>query len=539
MAATEIPARAWAVAGLLLAALLSGAAVPAKAQDVQSQPGAAAPGQSLKLFIYDSSGKLMDLKEFLAFTGRDDRSSLPGQSGPAVMVSGIDGLSGQKPQLTQSGPWLSLSWTGAPRISIALTWPVPGDGFSTVAADNGGAGFGSGDAVYLNEEIAFTEYRLFRNAWFRHADSMRPPYHPSRKAKRLEAEAEKFVFKTKEAKSGAARAREAAKALQATALAWQQMLFEHGLQIAADPSRKKSLRFGVTLDASVLNRLPDYKKTIAALKDAGVNWVRLAFALDPADFTYSQADSFDTYDAVVHALNRAGIKIMGCVLDSASWPPGLTPALYTARAKNLALHYEGLIPSWEIGNEINGNWLGGMKAPLSTDQTFAIAQAAAAAIKGIDPRLETVATLYWWGPTAPDFGHSLEGWLSRYVPLGFGQNLDAVALSLEPEDNPVGLAFEPIFQKTAQFLPGKTLMIGDFEYGQQGRQRGYWWLAPGDIEGAREDLVSLYTPAACAAAPQSVCGGFFWYALEQMLPPGGRPTHLFRVYQDSLRALDR
>jgi len=525
----------------LLAAVAWCAAVsPAPAQDLQAAPEAAAPSpsQSLKLFVYDSRGHLMSLEEFLKFTGRADRSPLPGQGGPAVMAYGLDGLSGQKPAIAQSGPWLSLSWTGAPRISIALTWPIPGDGFSTVLADNGGAGFGSGDAVYLNEEIAFTEYRLFRDAWFRHLDSMRPPYIPSRKAKRLAAKAEKLIFETKASKSGATRAAEADQALQTTALAWERMLFEHGLQIADDAKRKSGLRFGVTLDATIVDRLPDYQKVIKTLKDAGVNWVRLAFAPNPSDFIYSQANSFNTYDAVVQELNREGIKVMGCVLDSANWPAGLTPKLYTARAKNLALHYEGLIPSWEVGNEINGDWLGGMKAPLSTDQAFAITQAAAAELKGIDPRLETVATLYWWGPTAPDFAHSLNGWLSRYAPQGFGQNIDAVALSLEPEDNPVGVAFESIFKKTAEFLPGKKLMIGDFEYGQSGRQRGYWWLKPDDIDGAREDLVSLYTPASCAV-PQSVCGGFFWYALEQMLPPGGRPTRLFRVYQESLRALGR
>ncbi|MHB2026729.1 MAG: glycoside hydrolase family protein [Elusimicrobiota bacterium] len=493
--------------------------------------------KSLKIFAYGPDGKLMDLRRFLQFIGKPKMASAD-STAPAIFAVSTDGSGGQKPSLRQSGPWIELDWENDPKILISLVWPIAGDGFSTVMADHGSSGFSDGDAVYLNEEIAFTQYRFFRDAWLKHSDSMSPRYKPSAKARRMAKKAETLIFKTKAAKSGAARAAQADKALRATALAWEMMLFEHGEQIARDNKERGRLRFGITLDASIRDRLPDYRSVIAALKNSGVNWARVPFAKNPADFTYSRQSSFDVYDAIVGALKQEGIHVMGCVLDSAEWPDDLTPTIYARRTKNLALHYSRLIRSWEVGNEINGDWLGGIKRPLSLDQAFQIYRAGAAQAKAINPDIETVATLYWWGPTAPDFAHSTQGWLSHYASLGFGKNLDVAALSLEPADNPVGVSFETAFDLLSNFLPDKTLMLGDFEYGESSALKGYWWLKPGDVQAAREDLTDLYTPAACAM-PQSVCGGFFWYALEQMLPPGRKPTPLFRAYQRALAELSR
>ena len=41
------------------------------------------------------------------------------------------------------------------------------------------------------------------------------------------------------------------------------------------------------------------------------------------------------------------------------------------------------------------------------------------------------------------------------------------------------------------------------------------------------------------AMPRSLCGGFWWQTLDQMLPPKGKPTDLFRVYKLSVGKLAR
>jgi len=216
----------------------------------------------------------------------------------------------------------------------------------------------------------------------------------------------------------------------------------------------------------------------------------------------------------------------------------MTPQVYAQRTKNLVLHYQEQIRSWEVGSELNGDWLGGVSAPLTCDQVFHIYSAGAAKIKELDPSLETVATLYWWDGTAPDAGHSLFGWLQRYSRQGFSRNLDVLSLSLQPDDNPVGLAFETIFERVQEVLPDKKLMLGSLGYVDKDKLQGYWWFRPDDVPAAREDLLSFATTASCAM-PRSLCGGFWWQTLEQMIPGKGRTTTLYDTYAKTLQRIGR
>ena len=74
---------------------------------------------------------------------------------------------------------------------------------------------------------------------------------------------------------------------------------------------------------------------------------------------------------------------------------------------------------------------------------------------------------------------------------------------------------------------------------ERGERRGSWWLAPDDADGARKDIAILYTTASCAM-PRSLCGGFWWQTLDQMLPPGRRKaTDLYKVWRRTLDQLGR
>ncbi len=479
----------------------------------------------------------MDLARFLAFTGRAERREPLDWRQAGIFVSAPDGSGALKPELRQAGPLLLLNWEKLPRAALSLPWPVAGHGFSTVWADKGGLGFPDGEAVYLNEEIALTQHRLFKQAWTRHTKETEPLYKPGPKAKRLFESAGRLMAQAGESREGPSRAAAFDKALGETALAWETMLFEHGLQLARNQKTASALRFGLGLDASLPGRLDERRRIARTIGRSGANWVRLVFKANPADFAYARLSSFSEYDAIVSELRSAGLKVMACVLETGEWPPTLTPELYAERAKNLVLRYRGQIRSWEVGSELNGDWLGGARRPLASERIFKIHSAAAARVKEIDQDLETVATLYWWDGTAPDEEHSLFGWLRRYVPQGFGRDLDVVAISLQPDENPVGLALEPIFERAAQQLPAQRLMLGSLGYVEAGGLKGYWWLDPKDVGRAREDLAILYTTASCAL-PRSLGGGFWWQALEQMIPPKGK-TALFGAYQRALEQLGR
>ncbi len=490
---------------------------------------------TVKLFAYDDRGRTLDLQGLLAVLSRADSAAPRDPARAPVWAAPVDASAPiQRVRLAQTGPMVTASWDGGP-AALRLVWPVADDGYSSVSADDAGHGFADGAAVFLDEEIALTEYRKLKDAMA----AARGPDAPGRKESlRLDA-AKRAIAKAETLKDSGPRARAFARALRAVSLADETWLFERGRRRMSSRSFRNRARFGLTLDAGVLRRLGDLDWIADSLAGVGANWARVVFAPNPRDFLYARAASFDEYDGVVAALTKRGVKVMGCVLDTAQWPRAMTPAIYAARAGNLAAHYRGRVASWEVGNEINGDWLGGARAPLSPEQVFAIYSAAPAAVRAADPRAEIEVSLYWWEETAPDRAHSLSGWLADFVPKGFGRGVDAVGLDVFPEDNPAGLGLERGFLELSHALPSKTLLLSSFGYVEGDKLLGYWWLSPENVDGARKDLTVLYTAASCAM-PGSVCGGFWWQTLDQLLPPGRRrATDLFRVYARGLYDLRR
>lgn len=505
-----------------LAAALVLAAAPARAAQV-------------KILAFDAAGRPLDQAGLLDRLRRADDVAHDPSRVPFWALASGSGETRERARLSQEGPILSAFWPGG-AARLELVWPVAGGGFADVLADNGGPGFADGDAVFLNEEIAKTQYRLFRASWSRRTLDWKPPYRPSRRARRLAEKARTSMAAAAALGEAGARARAFDAALSALSLAWEKALAEHGAQIARDPAFAPSARLGLTLDAGLLKRLDELDALAAAAAGSGANWIRLVLRPNPADFAYAFPGSFADYDGIVAALRRRGLKIMLCPLDTAQWPSTLTPEAYAARVRNVVLRYKGQVDAWEVGAEINGDWLGGARRPLGLDRTFLICAAGADAAKAADPSAETVATLYAWEAAAPDAAHSLSGWLQTYVPRGFGRNLDVVGLALYPEDSPVGAAFERLFEETAAALPAQKLLLSSFGYVERDVVRGYWWLSPDDADAARKDLVALYAAASCAMT-RSLGGGFWWQTLDQMLPPGRRPTELYKAQRRAFAGL--
>jgi hypothetical protein len=111
-------------------------------------------------------------------------------------------------------------------------------------------------------------------------------------------------------------------------------------------------------------------------------------------------------------------------------------------------------------------------------------------------------------------------------------------VSLQPDDNPVGMAFETVFDRISNELPDKNLLLGSLGYVEKDKLQGYRWLRPDDVPSAREDLLIFAATASCAM-PRSLCGGFWWQTLEQMIPGKSRTTGLYHTYAKTLQQLDR
>lgn len=494
---------------------------------------------SVKLFAFDAKGAALDAEGLARRLSRADEKTPDLEKLPLWAVP-VDGKSPRRRlALSEQGKLVLGSWDKDERVRLELIWPVDEDGYNAVAADRGGAGYGDGELVFLDEEIAVTQYARFKDSWKRRTTDWQPLYKPGKKAKALADAAKDAMAAAAGQKETPARVKAYQKALQGTALAWEKMLFEHGLQHALDERRAPGLRFGLTLDESLLKRLDDLEWIAEAVRRSGADWVRLVFRPNSSDFLYSSLRSFNEYDGVVEELAKNKVKVMGCVLDATAWPKTLTPELYAERVKNIVLHYRGKISSWEVGTELNGDWLGGASAPFSTEQVFRTYTAGVNKVKELDPELETVATLYAWEETAPDAEHALSRWIPAQVKRGFGRNLDVVGLSVQPEDNPLGMGFERAFDAASDALPRQKLMVSSLGYVEKDELKGYWWLAPDDVDGARKDITILYATASCAM-PRSLCGGFWWQTLDQMLPPGRRKaTDLYKVWRRTLDQLGR
>lgn len=507
---------------LLLAALLSA-----------QQP------KSIKLVVYDNQGKPLDLHSFLAHIGRADIGQPPDPAAAPISVTSPEGQGAPaRPVLREENGLILLSWTRLSTIQLSLPWPVDEDGYSTVWADKEKLGYADGAVVMLNEEIAATQYRLFRDSTRKHQTEMQPLYKQGAKAKKAAEEAKLAMAAAHGEKAPDKRAVAFAKAMRATSIAWQKMLFEHALQIALSSKGKEELRFGLTLDEGLLNRLNHFRWLSSSIQRSGTNWVRLVFKANPDDFTYSSLRSFNEYDEIIDELREKGLRIMGTVLDTAQWPRGMKPAQYSERVKNLALHYKDKIRSWEVGTEINGDWLGGSRDPMGPDEVYRIYRAGASKLKELDPTFESVVTLYWWDGTAPTYEHSTFGWLKRRVREGFGRDVDVIGLSLQADDNPVGMALETIFERVHQELPDKRLMISSLGYVEGQALKGYWWFDPEDVVSGRSDVLIFMTTASCAL-PRSLCGGFWWQALDQMIPGNRKTTGLFSDLEKTLEQLGR
>jgi hypothetical protein len=492
-----------------------------------------APAATVKLFAFDAKGAPLDLRGLVSRLSRADATPADGDRLPFWAVPLDEKEAPVRVKLAQEGKLITATWPGGP-ASLQLVWPIPDDGYSSVAADNDGHGFADGAAVFLDEEIALTQYRIFKESWRRRTTDWQPLYEPGRKAKQLADAAQDAMADAQREKDSAKRAAAFESALHALALASEKELYEHGLQIALNPAFAKKARFGLTLDSSILKRLGDADWIAQAAARSGANWVRLVMRPNPADFLYSSLRSFNEYDGIMLTLHRRGLKVMVSVLDTTQWPRNMTPEIYAERVKNIVLHWKGTADAWEVGSEINGDWLGGASDPLTPDQVYKIYAAGAAKARELDPKTDAVATLYWWEQTAPDREHSLSGWLKRFVPQGFGKSANVVGLDVFPEDNPSGLSFERAFDIVADALPGTPLMLSSFGYVEKTHLKGYWWLAPDDVDGGRKDLMILYTVASCAMRG-SLCGGFWWQTLDQMLPPGRhRATDLFKIHVRTL-----
>ena len=242
--------------------------------------------------------------------------------------------------------------------------------------------------------------------------------------------------------------------------------------------------YGVTVD-----RLDDLSAAIGSLRAiARKPTARLVFNAHARPAEYRDAV------AGIHAASY----IMGELLDS-YFVKDCGVEEYERRAVDYFDAFGGQVDLWEVGNEVNGDWLG------ETADVAAKMTAAYKAIKGRGGR--TALTLHYSSAYADDPEHEPFRWAQANVPEEMKKGLDYVLISYYEVDSPGPPPdWNEVFSRLARMFP--NAQVG---FGEAGTE---------DPSLKREVLRRCY--GLRVDEPRYI-GGCFWWFFSQDMVPSTRP----------------
>ena len=226
---------------------------------------------------------------------------------------------------------------------------------------------------------------------------------------------------------------------------------------------------------------------------------------------FDGVNSASYYKSAIQQMNSS-TYIMGELLDSTDMS-NTSVAAYTTRTQNYINTLGSLVDVWEIGNEINGGWLGS-DTKLTGDKVRAAYDVVHAANGA------TALTFFWEGnPTDSNNcidgpGFDMFGWISNFlanpendrVRLG----LDYALISWYPQQcGNIKPDWVTIFKKLSVIFPNAKVGFG--EIGTADPQYGSTYEV---------NLINEFYPMGNnTAMPSTFIGGYFWwYFYQEMIP---------------------
>jgi hypothetical protein len=201
------------------------------------------------------------------------------------------------------------------------------------------------------------------------------------------------------------------------------------------------------------------------------------------------------YAQAVDEIGRVA-GIMAEPVDS-SEVTGYTTAQYIARFDRYLNAFKDKIAIWEIGNEVNGNWLG----PLNVVRRDI--EGAYAAVR--KARGRTALTLSY----EPACGDDMFTWAARNIPQAMRDGLDYVLVSYYAADcngtQPSITQWTAVFRRLRALFPHAKLGFGEVGTSQ------------GDPVADKLATLSRYYRLRIAV-PGYIGGYFWWYYAEDMVP---------------------
>ena len=186
--------------------------------------------------------------------------------------------------------------------------------------------------------------------------------------------------------------------------------------------------------------------------------------------------------------------IMGEILDS-YYVKNISLAAYKTRTTQYLDTLGPRVDIWEVGNEINGEWLG---------TTSDVSAKMAGAYDLVKARgLKTALTLYYNKDCWESVDHEMFAWTAANVPTRMRSGLDYLWVSYYEEDcNGLRPAWTPIFERLATMFPNSKIGFG--EVGTK-------------ASASKADYIKRYYGLSIPV-PSYVGGYFWWYFYQDMVP---------------------
>ena len=242
--------------------------------------------------------------------------------------------------------------------------------------------------------------------------------------------------------------------------------------------RSSAWRWGVTVDD-------------VANVDAVVDALSALPARATARIVFDEGQPASYYVPATTAIHRVS-DVMGELLDS-QFMKDISVADYGARTREYLATVGANVDLWEVGNEINGEWLGA-DAMAKVSAAYEVVKAA---------HRPTALTLYYNQDCWEKPEHEMFRWTETNVPASVRQGIDVVLVSYYEDDcNGLRPSWPDVFARLGRLFPTASLGFG--ECGTENPS-------------GKDSLLRRYY-AIRLAEPRFIGGFFWWYFAEDMVP---------------------
>jgi len=295
---------------------------------------------------------------------------------------------------------------------------------------------------------------------------------------------------------------------------------------AQSPSQIPAPIHGVTIDDKNDIRSPKFlPKVLDSLSHLSVKpTARIVYSPGNQKGPFAASSYLDATHQI-----RSVAYVMGQPVDS-FYMHCFTPSEHLARFKDYVDTLGSTVDMWEVGNEINGEWLFGStrkcrpKASVpQTSQADVVTKMVEAYDYVKSQGKVTALTLYYNTPCRKPEANETFAWVNGNVPARMKTGLDYVLVSYyEVDCDGHRPDWDSLFRHVAAIFPNARLGISEFG-----------WSNARSSDDVVKDLIARYY-ALHPDVGNWVGGGFYWEFAIDMVPRDPRPGSMWTTINSAM-----